>query len=71
MTGPAGYRSAMARVLGPSNLDPDQMAMLRRAAWHGQGVVILRPDEIHDDQARRVLIDQANRLYGRRRGGRP
>ena len=61
----------MSRVFGPSNLDPDQLVMLCRAAWHSQGVVILRPEDVPDDRARQVLIDQANRLYGRRRGGGP
>jgi hypothetical protein len=42
---------------------------MRRAAWRHQGVVVLRPDDVRDDWIRQVLINEANRLYGRRAGG--
>jgi hypothetical protein len=41
---------------------------MRRAAWRHQGVVVLRPEEVRDDWARQALINEANRLYGRRSG---
>ena len=50
--------------------DEDLQAM-RRAAWRTQGVVVLRPDDVRDDWARQALINEANRLYGRRPGERP
>ena len=48
--------------------DDDLLAM-RRAAWRKQGVIMLRPEEVRDDWTRQALINEANRLYGRRPGG--
>jgi hypothetical protein len=42
---------------------------MRRAAWRQQGVVVLRLEDVRDDRTRQVLINEANRLYGRRPGG--
>jgi hypothetical protein len=58
--------TATAQALAPS--DEDLLAM-RRAAWRSQGVVVLRPDDVRDDWTRQALINEANRLYGRRPGG--
>jgi hypothetical protein len=69
MIGPAGYRSCLARAQArtvPS--DADLLAM-RRAAWRQQGLVVLRPEDVSDDWIRQALVNEANRLYGRRSGG--
>ena len=42
---------------------------MRRAAWRRQGVIMLRPEDVRDDWTRQALIDEADRLYGRRSGG--
>ena len=69
MIGPAGFRSCLARhQLRTTPTDEDLLAM-RRAAWRTQGVVVLRPEEVRDDWTRQALINEANRLYGRRPGG--
>jgi hypothetical protein len=71
MTGPAGYRSSLARwaACGPS--PETELVAMRRAAWRHQGVVVIRPEDIRDDWTRQALINEANRLYGRRsRDGR-
>ena len=68
MIGPAGYRSCLARSqprLAPS--DEDLLAM-RRVAWRHQGVVVLRPEDVRDNWTRQALVNEANRLYGRRWG---
>jgi hypothetical protein len=66
MIGPAGYRSCLARAQArPAPSDDDLLAM-RRAAWRSQGVVVLRPEDVWTRQA---LVNEANRLYGRRPGG--
>jgi hypothetical protein len=44
---------------------------MRRAAWRHQGVAVLRPEDVRDDWTRQALINEANRLYGRRPGGQP
>ena len=48
--------------------DEDLLAM-RRAAWRQQGVIMLRPEDVRDDLTRQALVNEANRLYGRRPGG--
>ena len=67
--GRAGYRSCLAHTQGQAASTDDLLA-LRRAAWRKQGVVTLRPEEIRDDWTRQALINEANRLYGRRPGGK-
>ena len=69
MIGPAGYRSCLARSHGRAASTDDDLLAMRRAAWRSQGVVVLRPEDIRDDWTRQALINEANRLYGRRPGG--
>ena len=47
----------------------DELLAMRRAAWHRQGVVVLHPEDIADDWVRQALLNEATRLYGRRREG--
>ena len=69
MTGPAGYRSSLARAAACSAPTAEALLAMRRAAWRSQGVIMLRPEDVHDDWTRQALINEANRLYGRRPGG--
>jgi hypothetical protein len=69
MIGPEDYRSSLARTAARSPSTADEMLAMRRAAWRQQGVVVLRPEDVRDDWARQVLINETNRLYGRRSGG--
>ena len=69
MIGPAGYRSCLARAQGRTGPSDDDLLAMRRAAWRTQGVVVLRPEDVRDDWTRQALINEANRLYGRRPGG--
>ena len=69
MTHPAGHRSSLARVAACSAASSEDLLAMRRAAWRSQGVVVLRPEDIRDDWTRQALINEANRLYGRRPGG--
>jgi hypothetical protein len=41
---------------------------MRKAAWRTQGVIMLRPEDVRDDWTRQALINEAERLFGRRRG---
>jgi hypothetical protein len=68
MTGPAGYRSSLARSAARSPSPETELVTMRRAAWCHQGVVVLRPEDVRDDWTRQALINEANRLYGRRSG---
>ncbi len=69
MIGPAGHRSCLARAQGRTAPTDDELLAMRRAAWRTQGVVVLRPEDVRDDWTRQALINEANRLYGRRPGG--
>jgi hypothetical protein len=69
MIGPAGYRSCLARAQVRTAPSDEDLLVMRRAAWRTQGVVVLRPEDIRDDWTRQALINEANRLYGRRLGG--
>ena len=69
MTNPAGYRSCLARTQSRAAPTDDDLLAMRRAAWRKQGVIMLRPEEVRDDWTRQALINEANRLYGRRPGG--
>ena len=68
MTGPAGYRSCLARAQGRAAPTDEELLAMRRAAWRKQGVIMLRPDDVRDDWTRQALINEAERLYGRRQG---
>jgi hypothetical protein len=67
--GPAGYRSCLAHAQERTAPSDDDLHAMRRAAWRRQGVIMLRPEDVHDDWARQALINEANRLYGQRPGG--
>jgi hypothetical protein len=69
MIGPAGHRSCLARSQARTALDDEDLQAMRRAAWRWQGVVVLRPEDVRNDWIRQALINEANRLYGRRPGG--
>jgi hypothetical protein len=69
MIGPRGYRSCLARAQARVAPSEEDLLAMRRAAWRTQGVTMLRPEEIRDDWTRQALINEANRLYGRRPGG--
>jgi len=69
MTGPAVYRSSLARAAAHSPSAETELVAMRQAAWRHQGFVVLRPEDVGDDWTRQALINEANRLYGRRSGG--
>ena len=69
MIGPARYRSSLARAQARTAPTDEDLLALRRAAWRQQGVIMLRPEDVRDDWTRQALVNEANRLYGRRPGG--
>jgi hypothetical protein len=69
MIGPRGYRSCLARVQASTAPSDEDLLAMRRAAWRSQGVIVLRPQDIRDDWTRQALVNEADRLYGRRPGG--
>jgi hypothetical protein len=69
MIGPRGYRSCLAGAQARTAPSDNDLLAMRRAAWRTQGVVVLRPEDVRDDWTRQALINEANRLYGRRPEG--
>jgi hypothetical protein len=69
MTGPGGYRSCLAGGQARTSPSDEDLQAMRRAAWRQQGVIMLRPEDVRDEWTRRALINEAERLYGRRSGG--
>jgi hypothetical protein len=69
MIGPTVYRSCLALAQARTAPSDEDLLAMRRAAWRSQGVGVLRPEDVRDDWTRQVLINEANRLYGRRPGG--
>jgi hypothetical protein len=68
MIGPTGHRSCLGRNQGRAAPTEDDLFAMRRAAWRTQGVVVLRPEDVRDDWTRQALVNEAERLYGRRWG---
>ena len=68
MIGPTGHRSCLARSQGRAAPSDEDLLAMRRAAWRSQGVIVLRPEDVRDDWTRQALVNEAERLYGRRPG---
>jgi hypothetical protein len=68
MIRPTGHRSCLARAQSRAAPTDEDLLAMRRAAWRQQGVIMLRPEDVRDDWTRQVLVNEANRLYGRRSG---
>jgi hypothetical protein len=43
-----------------------ELFAMRRAAWRRQGIVVIRPADVHDEIIRQALVNEATRLYGQR-----
>jgi hypothetical protein len=59
-------RSSLGRHQLRRSLEADQLRRMRAAAWHGQGVIVLRPEDVEDDWIRQAIVNEADRLYGKR-----
>lgn len=62
-------RSHLARHQPETPAGEDHLRAMRAAAWHRQGIVTLRPDEITDEWLRQALVNEAERRFGRRANG--
>lgn len=59
------YTSLERKVLsGPT--PPEDVAALAGAVWRRTGKALLDPAEIADEWERQVVVNVANRLYGKR-----
>ena len=60
-------QSYLARRVPRAPTDPDELRVLRGAAWRQQGIAVLPLGEIRDEWIRQIVANEANRLYGRRK----
>ena len=66
---PGNMRSSLDRRLPRSLTTDDELFVMRRAAWRAQGIAVIRPADIRDDWLRQAIVNEADRLYGRRENG--
>ena len=66
MTKMSDLRSSLSRHQPRRPAEPDQLRRMRAAAWLGQGVVVIRPEDVEDDWIRQAIMNEADRLYGKR-----
>ncbi len=63
-------RGSLERHLPRSTSTENDLFAMRRAAWRNQGVIVIKPADIRDDWLRQAIVNEADRLYGRRENGR-
>ena len=59
--------SHLARHQPEPPADDDQLHRMRSAAWHRQGIAVIRLEDVHDDWTRQVIANAAAKLYGKRK----
>jgi hypothetical protein len=57
-------RGSLERHLPQPAATEEDLYRMRQAAWHKQGIVMIRLADVHDDWLRQAVINEANRLYG-------
>ena len=63
-------RGSLERHLPRSTSTENELFTMRRAAWRNQGVIVIKPADIRDEWLRQAIVNEADRLYGRRENGR-
>lgn len=64
--GPRLPRSSLASLQLSKPRTPEEMQKLAEEVWRKRGLALIDPLLINDDFARQALINEANRLYGRK-----
>ena len=59
-------QSQLGRYAAETPATPGQIKALGCRAWHDQGIICLRPEEVADDALRQAVIEAVEGLYGRR-----
>lgn len=44
----------------------EELRAMRAAAWHKQGILVVKPDALRDDRERQCLTNIGERLFGKR-----
>lgn len=61
--------SSLGRHVAATPTSAEDLERLRAAAWHRQGALSVRVDEVEDDWLRQALINLGTRCYGARAAG--
>lgn len=59
-------RSHLGRHMGRTPTSPEEMDAMRAAAWHKEGVIVLRPEDVACEWTRRAIQAWAEQRYGKR-----
>ncbi len=62
-------RSSLARHVGQSPLDADDLERMKAEAWRRHGIAVVRPEELGSDWVRRGVEAEMTERYGQRRSG--
>lgn len=62
-------RMLAQRAHEPDEATPEDVLSQRRAIWQHGGIATLDPAEIRDEWLRQAVVNEAERLYGRRTKG--
>jgi hypothetical protein len=60
-------RNALEKLLPKSASNDEELDAMRRAAWHRQGVLMVRPEEVYDPWLRQALVNLGDARYGKRK----
>lgn len=60
-------RSYLASRAVGNPTPPERIDAMARDAWHVRGLALLDPKEIHNPFERQVVINLANKRYGKRK----
>ncbi|MEC4591626.1 hypothetical protein VPG91_11560 [Nitrospirillum amazonense] len=59
-------RTSLHGKVGRASTDDEQLQAMRRAAWHKQGVAMIRVDDLPNEFDRLAVEAIANELFGKR-----
>jgi hypothetical protein len=60
-------RSSLSRRQPRPPMEAEQLRRMRAEAWQGQGIVVIRPEDVEEDWIRQAIVNEADRLYGKRK----
>jgi hypothetical protein len=58
-------QSSLARTVPKPPIPPHEMQRLRERAWRETRIAVIPVDDVADDWARQVIINEATKRYGK------